>query len=153
MEPSDEEIRNWIKEGWKFTRRTRKGHIYITRRMGANIERSLGPFNQALWDRIEKIKRRLGEPQGETDPMSLFYDLVEVNRATLNSQDCLHRDDGGYCTYWRWSPEYAFLSFRRDLEMKEVRDEGGPVCLFYAHFKYCSGCNTYISSRMNTSRT
>jgi hypothetical protein len=46
IEPSDEDIRNWIKEGWKFTRRTRKEHIYITRRLGAKIERSLGPLGR-----------------------------------------------------------------------------------------------------------
>jgi len=148
---SDEEIRNWIKEGWKFTRRTRKGHIYITRRMGANKERSLGSFRQELWDRIENIKRRPGEPKRETDPLGIFYSLVELNRAALNSQDCLHRDDGGYCTYWRWGPDYKFLNYRVDLEMKEVRDESGPVYLFYAQTKYCSGCNAYISSRMKVS--
>ena len=150
-DPSDEEIRNWIKEGWKFTRRTRKGHIYITRRMGANIERSLGPFKQELWDRIEKIKREPGEPQGEMDPMSVFYDLLEVIRGELNSIKCLHIDDGGYCTYWRWDSEYSLLRYRGDLEMKEVRDESGPVYLFCAQTKYCSGCNAYISSRMKVS--
>ncbi len=151
IDPSDTEIRNWIKEGWKFTRRTRKGHIYITRRMGANIERSLGPFRQALWDRIEKIKREPVELHRETDPLSDFYSLLELNRATLNCQDCLHRDDGGYCTYWRWGPEHSLLGYRGDLEMKEVRDEGTSVYLFYAQFKYCSGCTAYISSRMKVS--
>lgn len=151
IEPSDTEIRNWIKEGWKFTRRTRKGHIYITRRMGANLERSLGPFKQALWDRIKKIKREPGKPPRETDPKNRFYSLVELNRATLSSQDCLHRDDGGYCTYWRWNHDYSLLRFKGDLEMKEVREEGKPVYLFYAHAKYCSGCNAYVSARMKVS--
>jgi len=152
-EPSDEEIRNWIKEGWKFTKRTRKGHIYITRRMGANKERSLGPFKQTLWDRIEKIKREPGEPQKETDPISLFYSLVELNRAFLYPEDCMNKDDEGYCTYWRWSPDYSLLRYRGDLEMKEVRDEGNPVYLFRAHAKYCGGCNAYVSSRMKVSTT
>jgi hypothetical protein len=152
-EPSDEEIRNWIKEGWKFTKRTRKGHIYITRRMGANKERSLGPFKQTLWDRIEKIKREPGEPQKETDPISLFYSLVELNRAFLYPEDCMNKDDEGYCTYWRWSPDYSLLRYRGDLEMKEVRDEGNPVYLFRAHAKYCGGCNAYVSSRIKVSTT
>jgi hypothetical protein len=152
-DPSDEEIRNWIKEGWKFTRRTRKGHIYITRRMGANIERSLGPFKQELWDRIEKIKRESGEPQGKMDPMSHFYALLEVIREGLNRRDCLHKDDGGYCTYWRWDSEYSLVRFREDLEIKEVRDESGPVYLFLAHGRYCSGCNAYLNSRMKVSTT
>ncbi len=153
MEPSDTEIRNWINEGWKFTRRTRKGHIYITRRMGANKERGLGPFKQALWDRIEKIKRGPDEPHRETDPMSLFYSLVEVNRAILNSLDCLHRDNGGYCTYWRWDQDNSLLRYRGDLEIKEIKDEGKPVYLFHAQAKYCGGCNAYVSSRMKVSTT
>ena len=72
MEPSDEEIRDWIKKGWKFTKRPRKGNHYITRRMGANKERSLGRYRQALWDRIERIKREPSEPQPETDPLTIF---------------------------------------------------------------------------------
>ncbi len=151
IEPSDEEIRNWIKEGWKFTRRTRKGYIYITRRKGANKERSHGRFQQPLWDRIEKIKRDPGEPPRETDQLSVFYSLVELNRGALNSQNCMNRDDEGYCTYWRWSSNYSLLRYRGDLEMKEVRDEGKPVYLFHAQAKYCGGCNAYVSSRMKVS--
>jgi hypothetical protein len=153
IEPSDEEIRNWMKEGWKFTRRTRKGHIYITRRLGANKERSLGPFRQALWDKIEKIKREPGEPHRETDPLSVFYSLVELNRAALNSQDCMNRDDEGYCNYWRWSPDNSLLRHRGDLEMKELMDEGKPVYLFYARATYCKGCNAYVTAKMKVSKT
>ena len=146
---SDGEILNWIQEGWKFTKRTRKGHIYITRRLGANKERGLGRFNQALWDRIEKIKREPARTQ--TDPLDLFYSLVELNRASLSSLDCMNIDDEGYCTYWRWSQDYGFLRFRGDLEMKEVRDDGNPVYLFHSSAKYCGRCNAYVSSRMKAS--
>ena len=119
--------------------------------MGANKERSLGPFKQALWNRIENIKGEPGEPYRETDQLSVFYGLVELNRASLNSQDCKKRDDERYCTYWRWAPDYSLLRYRGDLEIKEVRDEGNPVYLFYAHARYCSGCNAYVSSRMKVS--
>lgn len=153
IEPSDEEIRNWIKKGWKFYRRTKKGHIYITRRKGANKERGHGRFQQPLWDRIEKIRREPSEPQRETDPLSLFYSLVELNRASLNSQNCLNRDDEGYCTYWRWSHDYPLLRYRGDLEMKEVKDEGNPAYLFRAHAKYCGGCTAYVSARMKVLKT
>ena len=148
-EPSEEEIRTWIKEGWKFTKRTRKGHIYITRRKGANVERSLGRFKQSLWERIEKISQKPEESRKETDPLSIFYSLVELNRASKSSTDCLHRDDEGYCTYWRWSPDYSLLNYRGDLAMNEVIDKGNPVYLFYAHAKYCSGCTAYTSVKMN----
>ena len=153
MEPTDEELRSWIKEGWKFTKRTRKGHIYITRRKGANIERSLGRFNHTLWNRIEKMLREPEEPDRETDPLSVFYSLVELNRASLKSHDCLHRDNEGYCTYWRGGTEYSLLRFRRNLEMKEVREEGNPAYLFYANIKYCKGCTAYVSSRMRFSKS
>jgi hypothetical protein len=73
MEPLDENIRNWIKKGWKFTKRTRKGHVYITRRMGANLERNHGRFNQSLWERIEKISNEPEEQQRETRPLSIFF--------------------------------------------------------------------------------
>ena len=147
-EPSEEEIRTWIKEGWKFTKRTRKGHVYITRRKGANIERSLGRFKQSLWERIEKISREPEEPQRETDPLSIFYRLVEFSRASLIRRDCLHKDDEGYCTYWRWDSEYSLLKYREDVAMKEVIDEGNPVYLFIAHARYCKGCSAYISAKM-----
>jgi hypothetical protein len=151
-EPSDEDIRTWIKEGWKFTKRTRKGHVYITRRKGANIERSLGRFKQSLWKRLEKISRETEEPKQRTNQLSVFYDLIEMNRWVISSRDCLHRDDEGYCTFWRWSPEYAFLSLRGDLMMKEVTDKGNPVYLFPAHMKYCRGCTAYISVKMKVSK-
>lgn len=151
IEPTDEEIRNWIKKGWKFYQRPRKGHIYITRRMGATLERSHGPFRQAFWDRIEKIKRELSEPQPETDPISLFYSMIELNRAAINSIDCLNRDDEGFCTYWRWSRDYLLLSYRGDLDMKEATYMDELVYLFRAHAKYCGRCNAYVSSRMKVS--
>jgi len=116
--------------------------------MGANIERSLGRFKQSLWDKIERISRELEEPQKEADPLSIFYDLVILNRAALSSQDCLHQDDEGYCTYWRWSPDYSLLSYREDLAMKEVTDEGNPVIQFLAHARYCRGCSAYVSEKM-----
>jgi hypothetical protein len=150
--PSDEDIRTWIKEGSKFTKRTKKGHIYITRRKGANKERSLGRFKQSLWEKIEKISREPEEPQRETDPLSIFYTLVELNRSALISQNCLHRDDEGFCTYWRWSPEYSLLNFRRDLVIKEVKDEGKTVYLFYADFRYCKGCTAYTSVKLKVSK-
>jgi hypothetical protein len=151
-EPSEEDIRTWIKEGWKFTKRTRKGHVYITRRKGANLERGLGRFKQSLWERIEKISRKPEEPQRETDPLSIFYSLIELNRAALSSQDCMHIDDKGYCTYWRWGPEYSLLRYRGDLVMKKVTDEGKPTYLFHAHTKYCQGCTAYISVKMKVSK-
>ena len=144
-ETSDEDIRNWIKEGWKFTKRTRKGYVYITRRKGANLERGHGRYSQSLWDRIEKISKEPEEPQRETDSLSLFYKLVELNRAVLSSHDCLHRDDEGFCTYWRWDSDYSLLNFRGDLVMKEEIDEGSPVYLFRAQISYCRGCTAYSS--------
>jgi hypothetical protein len=152
-EPSDEDIRTWIKDGWKFYKRTRKGHVYITRRKGANLERSLGRFKQSLWDRIEKILREPKEPLRETDPLSRFYELVELNRVSQISQDCLHRDNEGYCKYWRWTPDYSLLNYRRDLVMKQVRDEGNPVYLFLAHAKYCRRCTAYVSTKMKVSKS
>lgn len=152
-EPTEEDIRTWIQEGWKFTQRTRKGHVYITRRMGANIERSLGPFKKSLWGLIEKIRREPEGAQRETDPLSTFYRLVELNRAALSSLDCLHRDDEGYCTYWRWSSDYSLLRFRGDLEVKKVSDDGNPAYLFSAHIRYCRGCPAYISVKMKASKS
>jgi len=153
MEPTDEEIRNWIKEGWHFSRRTSKGHIYLTRRKGANLERGLGRFKQTLWDRIEKIKRESSEPQKETDQISLFYRLIELNRASQSSLECMNIDDGGFCTYWRWGSDCGFLRFKGDLDMKEVNEEGNPVFLFRAEARYCKGCNAYVSLRMKASTT
>jgi len=147
-EPSDEDIRSWIKEGWKFTKRTRKGHVYITRRMGANIERSLGRFKQSLWERIEKILREPEKQQRETETLNTFYMLLELLRSSRNSIDCLHKDDEGYCTFWRWNNDLPFLRYGENLPMKEVIDEGNPVCLFYAHQRYCRGCTAYINEKM-----
>jgi hypothetical protein len=144
-EPSDEEIRNWIKTGWKFREKKSKGRKYITRRMGAKTERSLGPFNQELWNRIENIKRESDKPPKETDPMDLFYTLIEFNRSARAGQDCLNKDEEGYCTYWRWESDYGFLNYRGDLEMKEVKDGKKIAYLFRANRKYCQGCNAYIS--------
>ena len=152
-EPSDEDIRDWIREGWKFTKRTRKGHVYITRRMGANIERSLGRFKQSLWERIEKISREPEEPQKETDLRSLFYILVSDVRAYHSSVDCLHIDDEGYCTYWRWEKELPLLRYGENIKMKEVVDEGNHVYLIEAHGNYCRGCTTYISKKMKSSKS
>ena len=151
-EPSDEDIRKWIKEGWKFTKRTKKGHVYITRRKGANLERSHGRFKQSLWERIEKISHEPEEPQREADTLSTFYMLLELLRASRKSGDCYHMDDEGYCTYWRWDPEFSLMRFRENLKIKKVTDEGNPVYLFYAHQRYCRGCTAYINEKMKASK-
>ncbi len=148
IEPSDEDIRNWMEEGWRFARRNRRGRVFITRRMGANRERSLGRFRQSLWNRIQRISRELEEPQREKDPLYAFYGLVEVNRADLISRDCLHRDEEGYCTYWSWGSDYSLLRYREDLAMREVNEEGNTAYQFLAHGRYCRGCTAYVSEKM-----
>lgn len=144
-EPSDEEIRNWIKTGWKFREKKSKGRKYITRRMGAKTERSLGPFNQELWNRIERIQNQSDKPPIEKDPMNLFYDILEFHRVSRTRRDCLNKDNEGYCTYWRWEPDYGFLRHRQDLEMKEVKSGNKTYYIFLATNKYCKNCNAYIS--------
>jgi hypothetical protein len=147
---SDEEIHHWIKEGWKFTKRTRSGHVYITRRKGANIERSLGRFNQILWDRIVHA-RDSEKPREDLKPIDAFLDSVDVNRAFLKSSNCLHRDDEKFCTYWKWSDDYFFLKFEVNIKRKKVIESGKPVYLFYADPRYCMRCTAYISSMMKIS--
>lgn len=147
-EPSDESLQKWIKEGWKFRVKISKGRKYITRRMGAKTERSLGPFNQELWNRIKSIQSEAKKPPREKDPLYMFYSLMEYHRGAQAGRDCQNKDDEGYCTYWRWESDYGFLNFREDLKVKVVKDGGKIFFLFFANPRYCQGCNAYVSSEI-----
>ena len=52
--PGRDDIRRYIRDGWRFRIKTVKGLRYITRRKGQK-ERSLGPFKPELWALIRRL--------------------------------------------------------------------------------------------------
>ena len=145
-EPSNEEIRKWINEGWKFGSRKKKGHIYITRRLGPNMEKSYGRFTQELWDRIKKVESSPIEPVGERESKPSLHNYVEISRIIHYTKNCTNIDDNGYCTYWKLKPNSSFINYPKPLSFKEIMDGGQLVWMFRANRRFCKDCHAFVSS-------
>ena len=52
---TEAELQALLKDGWYFRVKKSKGRDYITRRKG-QTERSLGPFDEDLWNLIKRTR-------------------------------------------------------------------------------------------------
>jgi hypothetical protein len=79
MSMETETVMRWIADGWHFRVKTSGGHRYITRYKDG-VERSLGPYDDALWHRIEEMRQPLLRLREELDAVRA---RIEVQDATL----------------------------------------------------------------------
>lgn len=144
-----ETLAQWIVDGWRFRIKTSRGHRYITR-LKDGVERSLGPYDDELWHRIQAMRR----PR-----LCLREELVASMRTMIEAQDatladrmfaikisrCPYvRESQGrqYCTRNTWHNHPTELIARfPTFEFRHVEIDGEPGWRFTPNSDTCIPCN------------
>ena len=103
-----ENIKQWKINGWKFRKKTVKGNQYITRRKGKQ-ERSLGRYNEMLWNLIENTTIEPTPSELRRSAEKKIHNILTVYRIINMSRICSHNVDG-YCHFWRFSEKKGFFT-------------------------------------------
>ncbi len=171
---SNKEIQEFIEDGWNFRVKRTGGKSYITRRRGQK-ERSLGPYNQELWDLITELtnpttKTRIvpvkdiekSEAGSERDEMvarvkeltGKIDEGIMMYRGFHMMRNCLYNFDE-FCEYWSWEERPSFFDVVDDLwgpdSGKYSRRMGSVVMgiterwMIRASIPYCGTCSAYKS--------
>jgi hypothetical protein len=144
-----ETLARWIADGWRFRDKTSGGHRYITR-LKDGVERSLGPYDDELWHRIQAMR----QPR-----LNLREELVASMRAMIEAQDatladrmfaikiarCPYvRESQGrwFCTRNTWHNRPIELIARYPtVEFRHVEIDGEPGWRFTPNPDTCIPCN------------
>jgi hypothetical protein len=127
-----EELLQLIEDRWRFRIKNVSGHRYITRRKKQK-EKSLGPFNEDLWNLIlqveyehaliegegsrsvvRRVSPRFADEESELEwrrsireSQDRFLRMLAYERSRRMSCDCDHIVNG-LCEYWVWDQEPLF---------------------------------------------
>jgi len=146
MSVSQDEIRKWKKEGWKFRVKKVKGNQYITRRKGKN-EKGLGRYNDKLWKLIQNTKIELSEFEQKLEAEKMVEDILKIIRVHHMSLNCSHVVEG-FCHFWRYDEEPGFFNIVDDrigegYYKQIVTGKGPPFWVFQAVNFYCKDCSAF----------
>ena len=167
---TEAEIKAFIDDGWYFRKKKSMGRDYITRRKGQN-ERSLGPFDEDLWDLI--IRTRVDMTSEKASPMTELkldsiqsekmddylnrYDLltnrISIERAVHLMLTCTYKGEDGFCSFWSWSVQPPFyelaseLGLESDFSTREVTDDNGSKRKWFVRALpwFCESCPVYVA--------
>lgn len=167
---TEAEIKAHIDDGWYFRRKRSMGRDYITRRKGQK-ERSLGPFDEDLWNLIKRT--RVDEASEKASPMTELkldtmqsekiddylnlYDLLtnrlSIERAAHLMLTCTYKGEDGFCSYWSWSVKPSFyelaskLGHENDFSTKEVTGDNGSKRKWFVRALpwFCENCPVYVA--------
>jgi hypothetical protein len=158
--PTKQRLQTLIENGWRFRVKTVKKRRYITMRK-RQMERSLGPYDEDLWKRIQSIKKRqinqreLSTQESEdierawrreiSRSRERYHMLLKFERSRVISTSCRHIVDR-FCHFWIWQDEPSFLkdmkkAYNPDAMLVNKLDNGKLV--LRADPLYCSGCPAY----------
>jgi hypothetical protein len=142
-----------------FQSEDRKKRGYITMRKG-QIERSLGPFNEDLWQRIRIMEQKHAQMKVKTRDSEIgerawrkeiarsrdrCLMLLNFERSKIISKNCRYIVDG-YCHFWIWSYEPSFLEYMKKVYNQDeslIRILSEEKLMFKSNMYYCSGCPSY----------
>jgi len=123
--PSDEEIRTYLEEGYRFHKKNVKKYCYVVIRKGQDM-RSLGPYADEFWNRILQLENKFSEELENSSKGGLkldddevararirsgrriqslyddFKEHLEIHRGTIKFTGCRHKK-GLFCEFWVWS--------------------------------------------------
>jgi hypothetical protein len=149
---TEDDIREWKKEGWKFRVKTVKGKRYITRRKGKE-EKGLGRHRDVLWKLIENTSIGPTRSELRREGMELVEGLMTQLRASYMSLYCIHVIEG-FCSYWRFRDKPGFFNIVDDRigEGYYRQVEAGKESSFWV-FKavnfYCINCPAFGNKQMH----
>lgn len=149
---TEDDIREWKKEGWKFRVKTVKGKRYVTRRKGKE-EKGLGRHSDELSKLIENT--RIGPTRSEIrqEGEELVEGIMKQLRVSHMSFNCTHIVEG-FCRYWRYRDKPGFFNIVDDRigEGYYKQVEAGKESSFWV-FKavnfYCLNCSAFGKKNMH----
>ena len=137
------------------------------------VTRSLGPYTDELWSRIQNLEHRLtlereglhGEQSKPVDDAATamrrkasrrfvkgrenIITRMTIWRGIVMSRDCKYKKDG-FCTFWLWGERMHFFSSIQDTlkpgaeYYREHEDEtGAKMYIIRASPFYCANCHAY----------
>lgn len=169
---TENEIRAFIDDGWYFRKKRSMGRDYITRRK-AQLEKSLGPYEDDLWNIIVKLEKerfpKVLEPTLETDKdfdikqteklddyLNLAKDLsqrLSSERAAYLTFNCKYKGRDGFCSYWSWDVQPSFYELAKkvghgkDFVNRKVIDEYKVESKWFVRALpwFCRDCPVYVA--------
>jgi hypothetical protein len=178
--PTDEELLNYLRAGWHMHQKKVKKYLYVVRRKGQDT-RSIGPYTDELWSRIQNLEHQLTvEQEGLYAERSKPVDdaaterrreasrrfvrgreniikSMTIWRGTVMSRDCKFKKND-FCTYWLWEEKMPFFSSIQDTKkpgaeyFREHKDEtGAKIYIIQAGAFYCANCHAYEPSEKRDS--
>ena len=144
-----ERLVQWIAEGWRFRVKTSRGRRYITR-LKEGIERSLGPYDEELWLRIQAMQRPRLNLREEL--IASMRTMIEAYDATLPDRmfaikvsRCPYVTESQgrqFCTRNTWHDRPVELISRYPTaEFRHVEIDGEPGWRFTPTPDTCIPCN------------
>jgi len=137
--PSDEEIRTYLEEGYRFHKKNVKKYCYIVMRKGQDM-RSLGRYADEFWNRILQLEYEFSEERENSSKGGLILDDDEVARARISSSrrvqslyddfkehleiqrgatkvfNCRYKK-GLFCEYWVWNVGNSLYRIQEQLSI------------------------------------
>ena len=150
-EYSEEDIIDFIREGWNFRVKTTKGRRYISRRIG-QMERNLGPYSDKLWNTITRLREQAPQfPEIPSEGMKeyerawkLLDEYLNTERSIYMMMNCVHKDPEGNCTSWTWPGKPKFYEDAEKIFMaeniKSVGTRSHPKWVVRASIWFCKHC-------------
>ena len=160
---SEEEIKEFIEDGWSFRIKKSGDRHYITRRKG-QAEKSLGPYTEELWDMIIKSQTKKTNHMSSVSPYNILKRDMEYNlkleRGARYVATCLFIDKDRFCTFHRYKNKPKSFKIEDKIykegfsKLKELTVNGvkEQVWVHRADILYCAECSAYISLE-HTSKT
>ncbi len=152
---TEKELSEFLEKGWSFRVKKSGNRHYITRRKG-QVERSLGPYYEALWDMIIKMQTRKKKPNVRVSAsqimLSDFDKHLKMERGAHYMMTCLFTEDG-FCTFYRYKDKPESFKIEDKIyteglsKIKELTVNGKTeqVWVHRANIPFCAECSAYIS--------
>lgn len=172
-EKTEEEISNYIDQGYYFRVKEVNGKKYITRRKGRE-EKSLGPHTERVWSTILNAQKQKNESNSEKPaeptseqpdekPIQAAHGILEqlkeeisLSKALIMFTNCLHIMEG-ICMYWHWETRPGFFDTLDRLDsvpqssymLTDIVQEGRieKRWTVKAQGLFCMNCPAYISEK------
>jgi hypothetical protein len=147
MSVSQDQIKEWKKEGWKFRVKEVKEKKYISRRKGTD-EKGLGRYDDKLWRLIQNTRIEPSELELRLEAEELVGGLLKTMRVYHMSLNCIHVVEG-FCHFWKFDEEPGFFNIVDDrigegYYEQVVTGEGPTFWVFKAVRFYCANCPAFI---------
>jgi hypothetical protein len=149
-------LTRWTREGWRYRVR-RRGHLRYIVRVRQRVERSLGPYDDALWQRIQALHAPQLQLSDTVDALSARVEELTTQLANLQTtgivdtlfalkvERCPYTNTAsanGYCLKYWWESRPTTIAQRYpDISFHRVNINGKTAWRFRPHPDFCLICN------------